>query len=759
MFRTISSKILGLCLAAFMPAVLIGGAAVWIVYENKQLKNDLKQHEKSNLMIADFRFAINEQVNFISNSPDLSREELLAEFDQYFQSTAQIYANIVDENLVQVTEVAVVSSPEAVKTEQGDQQSEEAQTDEADATPQQLTIDEILNNLRPVFEGTIIARDEVRQQEADFDTNIIGGLEENLSAITKVAYNSGSQELIANISNSDKLVLGAKLAMMAFRVNPTAETAKAASAELKSLRKGAKRVSSTFLDDGKTQAKAFYQTTRDAEKQWKTVSQSRLEYIDNKASTVADFTASIVSAVDSFSTALQQSGEEVMALKEAATSKITLLVAAISITLLCLIGIAVVTMTRVLGRDIQGLTEAMHDLADGNLDKEIRGSERTDDLGDMASSMEIFKANAIKARELADLEMQQVEQEKKIQQEISFVVTAAAEGDFSRKINIQDASDTYGELVSGLNAVTDMVDNAMQDFSKMLQSLANGDLSARIETDYQGVFNALKEDANLTGQKLEDLVGEINQTSLQIANSTGSIVNKSQSLADQSEIHASAIEQTVGSMNEMARLVETSVESSENATTLTRKAADAATEGNAIAANAVHAMKEINENSAKVAEITDTIDDIAFQTNLLALNASVEAARAGDSGKGFAVVAIEVKELAGSVAVAAKEIKALVNASSKKVSDGVDLVQSSQDSLNKIHDNINNVVDAINTISNGSRSQAAEIRKLSSEMTEINQKTRDNSYLIHDSTSTAKDLSGAADRLNDHIDFFNTKSA
>ncbi len=759
MFRTISSKILGLCLAAFMPAVMVGAAAIWIVYENKQLKNDLKQHEKSNLMIADFRFAINEQVNFISNSPDLPREDLLAEFDQYLQSTTEIYANIADGSPGQTAVASIVPAAAPSVDDNSDTQAAEGQVDEAGAEPVEMTIDQILSNLRPIFEGTIIARDEVRQQEADFDTNILGGLEKYLSEITQFAYNSGSQELIANVSTSDKLVLGAKLAIMEFRANPTSDTAKSAGAELKSLRKGAKRVSATFLDDGKEEAKAFYQLTRDAEKQWKTVSKSRLGYLENKASTVAAFTANILSAVDSFSTTLQLNGEEVMASKEAATSRITLIVAAISIALLCVIGIAVVTMTRVLGRDIQGLTEAMHDLADGKLDKEIPGSERTDDLGDMAGSMEIFKANAIKAQELAELEKLQIEQEKNIQREISFVVAAAAEGDFSRKINTDDTSDSYGELVSGLNSVTDMVDNAMQDFSNMLQSLANGDLSARIDTDYQGVFNALKDDANLTGQKLEDLVGEINKASLQIADSTGSIVNKSKSLADQSEIHASAIEQTVGSMNEMARLVDTSVESSENATNLTRKAADAATEGNAIAANAVFAMQEINENSVKVAEITDTIDDIAFQTNLLALNASVEAARAGDSGKGFAVVAIEVKELAGSVAVAAKEIKALVNASTKKVSDGVDLVQSSQDSLSKIHDNINNVVDAINTISNGSRSQAAEIRKLSSEMTEINQKTRDNSYLIHDSTSTAKDLSGAADRLNDHIDFFNTKSA
>ena len=106
---------------------------------------------------------------------------------------------------------------------------------------------------------------------------------------------------------------------------------------------------------------------------------------------------------------------------------------------------------------------------------------------------------------------------------------------------------------------------------------------------------------------------------------------------------------------------------------------------------AVNAMAEITASSKRIADIIGVIDEIAFQTNLLALNAAVEAARAGDQGRGFAVVAAEVRNLASRGAAAAKEIKALIQDSVGKVTEGTRLVDESGRMLQDIVAGVNKV--------------------------------------------------------------------
>ena len=78
-------------------------------------------------------------------------------------------------------------------------------------------------------------------------------------------------------------------------------------------------------------------------------------------------------------------------------------------------------------------------------------------------------------------------------------------------------------------------------------------------------------------------------------------------------------------------------------------------------------IKVIEGMLLKINQVASDITNIAEQTRLLSLNASIEAGRAGPSGRGFEIVAAEVRNLAQTAALSAKEIATLVDNAHKKI--------------------------------------------------------------------------------------------
>ena len=92
-------------------------------------------------------------------------------------------------------------------------------------------------------------------------------------------------------------------------------------------------------------------------------------------------------------------------------------------------------------------------------------------------------------------------------------------------------------------------------------------------------------------------------------------------------------------MEQLTGTVKQNADNARQASSLAANASEIANKGNTVVGQVVGTMGEINDSSAKIADIIAIIEGIAFQTNILALNAAVEAARAGEEGRGFAVVA------------------------------------------------------------------------------------------------------------------------
>ena len=306
---------------------------------------------------------------------------------------------------------------------------------------------------------------------------------------------------------------------------------------------------------------------------------------------------------------------------------------------------------------------------------------------------------------------------------------------------------TASRLVAGISRP---LNEAVQHCDR----LAGGDLSSRVDRVSHDEFGALVTALNEMTDRLKAIVGEVSTAAVTINGSSREIAEGNLHLSQPTEQQAANLEETASNMEEMTVTVRQTAENAKYANQLASGARDEAQQGATIVADAKHAMNEINQSSQKIADITSVVDEIAFQTNLLALNAAVEAARAGDAGRGFAVVAAEVRVLAQRSAEAAKQIKALIEDSVSKVTEGSRLVGDSEQTLAGIVDSITQVSTIVSEISSSSEEQSDGISQVNQAVTQMDQSTQQNAALVEEAAAGAKSLEEQAVALEHLMAFF-----
>ncbi|HWV19184.1 MAG TPA: methyl-accepting chemotaxis protein [Rhodocyclaceae bacterium] len=341
-----------------------------------------------------------------------------------------------------------------------------------------------------------------------------------------------------------------------------------------------------------------------------------------------------------------------------------------------------------------------------------------------------------------------------IERELAAIVNAAAEGDFSRRVDLVGKSGFFLNLGQGLNQLLESSERGLHAVASVLQSLARGDLTQRLEGNYQGLFARLQNDANATVESLSELVLEIREVSEMVNTAAREIAAGNADLSSRTEEQASSLEETASSMEELSATVRQNADSARQANALAANSNTLASQGGEMVQRVIGNMSDIQEGSKRIADIVGVIDAIAFQTNILALNAAVEAARAGEQGRGFAVVASEVRSLAQRSATAAKEIRELIVSSVGRVEDGVHLVREAGGTMTNVVSSFSEVARLVTDITGASREQSSGIDQVTRAVTQMDEVTQQNAALVEEAAAAAESLEDQARGLVELVSRF-----
>jgi len=360
---------------------------------------------------------------------------------------------------------------------------------------------------------------------------------------------------------------------------------------------------------------------------------------------------------------------------------------------------------RMIARPLVDMTERMKTLAAGDLQVEIAGRDRRDEIGAMAAAVQVFKEAGLEKVRLEGAAGEAARQQSR-------VVSTLAEG---------------------------------------LAKLSAGDLTCQITEAFPADYEKLRADFNEAMAKLQEAMKEIVVNAEGMTSGAGEISQAADDLSARTERQAATLEETAAALDQITATVRKTAEGAGQANSVVLVARDDAQQSGEVVRRAVSAMTGIEKSAGEIGQIIGVIDEIAFQTNLLALNAGVEAARAGEAGKGFAVVASEVRALAQRSAEAAKEIKALISTSSNQVKEGVDLVGRTGEALERIVGQVSEITGLVSEIAASAQEQATALVQVNTAVNQMDQMTQQNAAMVEESTAASHALAQEADQLSNLI--------
>ncbi len=325
---------------------------------------------------------------------------------------------------------------------------------------------------------------------------------------------------------------------------------------------------------------------------------------------------------------------------------------------------------------------------------------------------------------------------------------AVARGEMeSASLDIQ-GKDEFAQLAKDIMTGIEDTNTIVEDLSRRLSELADGDFTLSNDNDsiYVGEYAKINESFHEFVNKMNSTLIQVNNASEQVASASQQVALGAQSLAEGSTQQSFSLQELAESIGDVSEKINDNAKLSKQGADMSVTSAEYVDTSNQQMKLLMKSMEEIDSKSKEISKIIKAIEDIAFQTNILALNAAVEAARAGNAGKGFAVVADEVRNLAAKSAEAAQNTTSLIEASITAINNGVELANKTASNLDDVVEKAKETNGLIENISVATASQSEAINSITGGLDHI-------AGIVHINSATSEESAAASEELSSQAAF------